>query len=462
MRCSPQILPALSRRCAGSVLIATLMIAGILVLTLGGYLWWVRSQNLMVAQSQAWSAALAAAEAGIEEGLAQINVSFDTNYLVSLRANWPPNSGGLFGPRSCTLAGSSYTAFVLVTNPGPTIIATGFASAPVISRPVSRAIQVTTVPAALFPYALGAQELISAGGHSVAIDSYDSSDPAHSSSGLYYAPLRKAGGDVASAGGFADLRNGLTLHGKLRTGPQSDSSLGSGGLVGNLTFPGPGIQPGWYVNDFNQEFKSVRAPDTRLYVPPIGDAVNKYVLPASGGYLIHGDLTLDSGETLLVGANVHATILVTGNVSMEQQSAEGNAPAAIMIQPGGRLVLYVAGPKSDLASIQFVNHPGQPSDFQYFGLPTNANVTWISDSSIAGNTNFVGLLYAPQAQVTLGATGEAHTGFHHHGGTLACDYQGSCMARTITLNGPMNFHYDEALKRAGPACGFVVTTWREL
>src|SRR5215471_14276429 len=82
----------------GSVLLPTVFLSGILGLTLCYYLWWVRSENLMVAESQAWNSALALAEAGIEEGLAQANVSFGTNYLSSVRANWGPAMGGVYGP----------------------------------------------------------------------------------------------------------------------------------------------------------------------------------------------------------------------------------------------------------------------------------------------------------------------------------------------------------------------------
>src|ERR1043166_899812 len=81
---------------SGSVLIITLLISVILGITLGGYLYWVRTQNLLVAESQAWNSALVIAEAGIEEGMAQINVLQSTDYAgsypVSMATNnWPQN-----------------------------------------------------------------------------------------------------------------------------------------------------------------------------------------------------------------------------------------------------------------------------------------------------------------------------------------------------------------------------------
>src|SRR6266481_6885921 len=80
---------------SASVLVITLLLASILGITLGSYLYWVRTQNLLVAESQTWNSALALAEAGIEEGLAQINVNFGqgeptgfSNFTASAVANF--------------------------------------------------------------------------------------------------------------------------------------------------------------------------------------------------------------------------------------------------------------------------------------------------------------------------------------------------------------------------------------
>src|SRR5258706_7376525 len=78
----------------GSILFLSLILAGILGLTLGSYLYWVRTQNLLVAESQGWNKALAVAEAGIEEGMAQINQKFGTNNLGLASGNgWSSGSG---------------------------------------------------------------------------------------------------------------------------------------------------------------------------------------------------------------------------------------------------------------------------------------------------------------------------------------------------------------------------------
>src|SRR5439155_2677153 len=90
------------RRKYGSILIVTLLLAIILGTTLGSYLYWVRTQNVLIAQSQAWNSALAIAEAGIEEGMAQLNVNSGTDYVT----NYVPSVLTNFGSLGAQLAGA--------------------------------------------------------------------------------------------------------------------------------------------------------------------------------------------------------------------------------------------------------------------------------------------------------------------------------------------------------------------
>src|SRR6266851_8537827 len=120
--------PNLTR--AGSILVVTLLLGAILVLTLGGYLWWVRTQNLLVAESQAWNSALALAEGGIEEAMAQINIVLGTNFVSSVQTNgWGTANGGGYGPRTNILAGGYYSVIISNDSP-PTLYSTGYAQAP--------------------------------------------------------------------------------------------------------------------------------------------------------------------------------------------------------------------------------------------------------------------------------------------------------------------------------------------
>src|SRR5512138_1493805 len=88
----------------GSVLVAALGTTVVLAIGATSYLALVAHQRTIIARSEAWNTALASAEAGIEEGMGQLNVVFGTNsYHTSAKANWGLAAGGGYGPRTGSL-----------------------------------------------------------------------------------------------------------------------------------------------------------------------------------------------------------------------------------------------------------------------------------------------------------------------------------------------------------------------
>src|SRR5438552_17658575 len=87
-----------------SVLMITLFTACIIGVALGSYLLLVRSQDILVVRSQAWNAALAMAEAGAEEAMAQLNpgATADTVMVDRTANGWGAPPGGAYGPISGT------------------------------------------------------------------------------------------------------------------------------------------------------------------------------------------------------------------------------------------------------------------------------------------------------------------------------------------------------------------------
>lgn len=449
---------AIGRRESGSLLVTTVVLTAILVFTLGSYLWWARWQNLMVAQSQAWNAALAAAEAGIEDAMAQINVTWGTNYVGSARANWGGPAGGPYGPRTVVLTNASYSAIIIPASPGPTLIATGYATVPIVGKPVYRTVRVTTTATAAFTSGIAAQKNIVANGNNIMVDSYDSSDPAHSTpEGRYDPAKRKAGGDIATTEGAIYVGN-ANIFGHVYTAPWGNVSVFQNGRVGDLppspTYPDgwsgtSGIEDGWWKNDYNMDFKDTDPPDASGALPvqqndskSPGYATNSYTL-GSSTYIVDGDFKVQNGETVYINGN--ATLWVQGNYTMLGGSS-------ITIAPGYTLKVYVgtentAAPVS--ANFTTVNSEGSDANafnFQYYGLPSNTQLSW------SGNASYMGMIYAPEAAFILSGSGSTATN----------DYQGSCVVRGATLNGHFNIHYDENLKHRGPVSGFTATSWREL
>src|SRR5260370_6561146 len=205
----------------------------------------------MVAESQDWNDAMAIAEAGIEEGMAQVNVFAGgyttTNYLDSMNANgWP---------RTNSLIGGYYSANILPATPGPTIISTGYTTVPYFGKQIVRTVQVTTSIKPLLANTITALSNVTFSGSGLTIDSYDSSDLVRFPGGFYNSTSRMAGGDVASLFGVVGVQN-ATIYGHLEMGPNGTYTINNG-KVGDLTWTGPGIEPGWLLTDFNMDVPDI-------------------------------------------------------------------------------------------------------------------------------------------------------------------------------------------------------------
>jgi hypothetical protein len=116
----------------------------------------------------------------------------------------------------------------------------------------------------------------------------------------------------------------------------------------------------------------------------------------------------------------------------------------IEIAPGATLKLFVSAPSANIGGNGVVNNGGNALNFQYYGLPSNTSL------SMSGNAAFTGVIYAPQAALSLGG-----------GGNNNYDFVGGSVTKTAKLNGHFNFHYDECLKQ-GPAREYVITAWNEI
>src|SRR5882672_11312806 len=179
-----RIQPQKPARQHGSVLIVTLVVAFILAAALCSYLVLISSQDRSVVRSQNWNAALAMAEAGVEDALAQVNSSTNAGDLTYLSANgWGP-SGGAFGPVSRNLQGGFYSVS-FVTNPITTIYSTGYVTVPITGTQVARKLKVTTLVLPLINVPLGAVDDINMNGNGAATDSWNSYDTNMSNHGQY-------------------------------------------------------------------------------------------------------------------------------------------------------------------------------------------------------------------------------------------------------------------------------------
>jgi hypothetical protein len=148
----------------------------------------------------------------------------------------------------------------------------------------------------------------------------------------------------------------------------------------------------------------------------------------AGDYLLTGL----SGSLLInvpdMFTNAIVNIFVTGNVSLSGNQVITIAPRDV---PGVQVRMYMAGASfSLLGNATIDNQIGRAKNFCLFGLPSCTSV------SFGANAGFCGVVYAPRADFSLGG-----------GGNGTYDVVGSIVARTVTMNGHFNFHFDEDLDR---------------
>lgn len=421
----------------GSILIVTLVTGMIIGVVIASYLTLVSHQNATVARSQTWNAALAAAEAGVEEALAQLNPG-GLKKTINRGANgWAFDGQFYNAPSPRSLKNASYE--VRFTNSFyPVIYSKGYASNAALGTVLMRQIEVKTVRAYVFTGAMTALGNIDMNGNGIRTDSYNSTN------GPYNSKTARANGDVASVNGIVDVGN-ANIYGHLFTGPNGMASvdtLKNNGLVGDMNWKGPGIQAGHYSNDLNTEYPDVNlaeATDNMTFRDPTGPMINKNINGVTYDYVFTGGSSFNTvvpgfTKPIYVGSNVTVNLYITGNVRITGNNS-------IKVEKGGTLNIYMGGASFDLGGGGVVNDNKSPLHFAYYGLPSNTSL------KIGGNTEFYGSFYAPQANVTVSGGG---------------DFFGSIVGKTVTMNGNYKFHFDEALPAVSLMRGYIATSWREL
>lgn len=419
------------RRERGSVLMATLIVALVLGLTLASYLLLARAQSVSAARSQAWHAALTAAEAGVEEALAQIN-AMPLAASIPFETAWKLDSGGYRLDQARSLATSPplstnfYTVRFKSSVPPAgwvTIYATGYATVPLISATIARGLEVRATNASLFTMAALARGDIDLNRQELDTDSFDSTNPYRSTGGRYDRTLtlgpRDWNGDVGSGAGIYDYDD-VHVHGKL--------FLGGGATNRN-----------WYrfsasgeiSRDFNVDLPDVPRP----FAPgagrtPTGSTNFTYVLRRDRNYELNSIF-----GSLFVTNEADAVLFINGNATITN----------LVMAPKSSLKLFVAGGNTAISA--FTNS-GVTTNFQYFGLPGNTNL------SLPGSGSFVGAIYAPHARLTASAPG-----------ITTLDFQGALVVNSIDTFANLKLHFDESLLKTTetvPKRGYIVTSWKEI
>jgi len=455
-------------RAGGNTLLLCVVMMGLIGFLLVVYLNLVKNQNAVTARSQGWNSSMPIIEAGLEEALAHINAHGATNLGCD---GWTLADGKYSMQRSI---GDAYY-IVRITNYGgtvPIIESLGYVPTPLMASSdrgllladvmqpgtvnyLGRGVRVTLRSTALFTKGMVAKDSINLNGNNITTDSFDSSDPLYSTNGLYIAGKRKDHGDIAVNNSLLNSLNmgNADVFGSVSTGPGGTVSIGPNGVVGDLLWAQnhKGIQSGHLRNDMNVNFPDVQAPWNGGAFTPTGGWITNWtfvtVTNGSGVVSTNSSFTSKQYDYILDDGNwekasISGTVYVRGNAKLYVTSTLNLSDVTIV--GGKRLDLYSSAASVSLSGNNTANSSGLATSFHFWGLPACTSVTF------SGNAAFTGAIYAPSAS------------FHMNGGgNNNIDFVGAAIARSITMNGHFNFHYDEALAREGGG-GYIVGSWNEM
>jgi len=403
----------------GHVIILTLIVCILLGLVLVSVISLGTNEGQLTARSQSWNGAIPIAEAGIEEAFTHLK------YCPTNRASngWTLAATGDYYTKSRIMGSTKYDV-TISTNYDPVITAHGGVRAPNTTNYIVRTVRVMATNEPMFSAAIEATDGIFFKGSGVTINSYDSGDPRfYLPDGRYDSSKFNANGRVICHYGPFELENGK-VYGRVETTEESSLTLGPNGVVGDLVWHlnNKGIQQGWHTSTTSSEFSSVEDPGG------VGS------LPTRIG----GIYTLTNGTYRT--ASLRGSVVVKGDVRLiVQNDLEVNS---LVVERNAKIKLYVNA--ADVALKGIDNKNLRAESFMYFGLAGNRNI------SLQGNAAFCGILFAPDAALSIGG-----------GGSDEIDFLGAIIARVVTVNGKMTFHFDEATTRLGSR-GFVANRWDEL
>jgi hypothetical protein len=460
--------PGKRKKLQGNIILMCIIFSFVLGITIASYLDLVQNQYNSTIRSHDWNTAMVLAEAGIEDGMSFINKyagNYDagsTNWADTAVADGWTNINGNVYHTQRTPDATLGCYDVWVTNYGNTIsvCAVGTAtwnqqpvtgpqvpsSTPVHATPgmdlsnIVRQVLVQTTNDPLFSVAFGCTGPINLNGNNLNTDSFDSSDT-NLSNGLYNQAMRKANSVLATDAGITNVGAPTLIYGSINTGPGGETNVQPNGSVGDMTWMSTtmGIQPGHAQDDMNMTFQNVMLPQTN-WIPlvPSEPFTTPMTISNSGYYEVNGSYGLT--HSLTIAASNVVLYLSTG---VGYGGYGGYGGQRTITVTNGSVAIYASGTVNLGNNGNIVNATGNAANLYFYGL---TNLTSLNLGSVS---NFVGAIYAPQAGVVLGNNGSPAW------------FTGSCISQSITLNGNVQVHYDENLRRIGPYRAFVPISWTE-
>lgn len=448
----------------GSALIVAMIMCAVIGISIVSYINLGRLTMTVSNRALYSNAAMNLAENGLEEAMYSLNKAVvDTTYVwtdhywvatgsgnVNARRKLPP-SGTYTFDQNATGSVRVYVYNYLGTV-APKIVARSTVTlGGAVSRPIEKWVYVQLRKTSKFSNGLVAKNSLRFNGNNASVDSWNSySDtPATADDVKYSVGVRDDNGSIGSisvAVGAVGVNN-ADIWGYAATGAGLPS-VGSNGLIGPFGTSAGTMDMTHVSSDFTASFDPVTAPTSGYTaIAAIGSSALPTTLGTAGSTMIYSlpSITGNGGATNVLTIEGDVTLILTNTAGSTALSLTGNA--SIAIAPGAKLKIYTAG---DIAlGGNGVANGGttaatanNPIDFQIWGTSTTTQ-----NIAVAGNGALSGVIYAPNADVTINGNG---------------DVMGSVVANNITLTGNALFHYDESLGNYGGGNPYRVSQWKEL
>lgn len=415
----------------GSVLLITMILTLGLAIFLGSFVKMAMTSYKFSNRSFHSNGCINLAEAGLEEGLYALNNSDWTG--------WTSSSGHMSRTISNVNLGQGSTGTIKVkifnyaTAASPRIVAEGRAI--LTSGPqLVKQIEITASKKSFWANGIVAKDTVEFKGGVAFVDSFDSTDPNHSTGGLYDAAKKKDKGSVGSVLVTTDaLSLGNTeIWGYAATGG-STPTVGPGGKIhGKDTPVGTDVDTDRIRTDFTASFDSVTAPNSfdQIYTNVagtinLGTAGSSTVIKATSIENKNGEVTQILGDV---------TMVVTGDIGIKGD---------FVIDANSSLTIYVDG-DVDIGGNGVMNMTGMAKNLIMYGTASSQSI------KLSGNGAAQAAIYAPNADLELKG-----------GGTVGV-FMGAAVVGTAFINGNFEFHYDEDLSNLGSSGVYIVGGWREL
>lgn len=296
----------------------------------------------------------------------------------------------------------------------------------------SRLIEVIARPSS-FENAITSNGLVQMNNHQIVADSFDSRTSAKSTNGQYAAAKRQSNADVATNGQIIDAGNSY-IYGDV--------------LTNEGTVTGAANISGEQRTDFYQELLPVSQPS--------------WTVINSSSSSVTGNTTLQAGSASVPTRYKLDSINLTGNSVLSLVPSSQASPGyveiwvtgdlktsgggTIKIEPGVAAKIYVAG-QIDITGNGFVNNAARAKNLQVYGIASAPSTS--KEIKISGNGAFLGTIYAPDHDIRIGGSGSSG---------IFC---GAIVAKSVSMNGNAEFHYDEALAVGDLITDFKVASWFE-